>query len=118
MPVSSAKGTTAANMLPQLGVVSTVSLSGCSWANKKSKSTPGTELLRTMPTLLVKGCAPPKPSICRLSGDPMAANKTRSRVAMSEGKSASLKKGPLEVPPLINKQGMAVCALFFMGTSA
>jgi hypothetical protein len=48
----------------------------------------------------------------------MAANKTRSRVAMSEGKSASLKKGPLEVPPLINKQGMAVCALFFMGTSA
>jgi 3-oxoacyl-[acyl-carrier protein] reductase len=46
---------------------------------------------------------------------PMAANKTRSRVAVSEGKSASLKKGPLEVPPLIKRQGMPVCALFVMG---
>jgi hypothetical protein len=45
----------------------------------------------------------------------MAANKTRSRVAVSEGKSASLKKGPLEVPPLIKRQGMPVCALFVMG---
>jgi hypothetical protein len=34
-PVSSAKGTTPANILPQLGVVSTVSLSGCNWANRE-----------------------------------------------------------------------------------
>ena len=42
-PRSSANGTTAASMLPQFGVVSTVSLSGCSWANRKSRSTPGLE---------------------------------------------------------------------------
>jgi hypothetical protein len=30
------------------------------------------------------------------------------------GKSASLKKGPLDVPPRMSRQGIAVCALFFM----
>jgi len=36
---------------------------------------------------------------------------------LSEGKSASLKKGPFEVPPLIKRHGTAVCALFFIGSS-
>ena len=34
----------------------------------------------TMPTLLVSGCAPPRPSIWRLSGEPITASSTRSRV--------------------------------------
>ena len=109
MPVSSAKGTTPASMLPQLGVVSTVSLSGCSWAKRNSRSMPSLSERLTMPTLLVSGCAPPTPSICRLSGEPMAASSTRSRVGRSEGRSLARKKGPLEVPPRISRQGMAVC---------
>ena len=114
-PVSRAKGTTPANILPQLGVVSTESLSGCSWANKKSMSTPGLALLRTIATLLVSGCAPPKPSICRLSGEPITDNNTRSRVALSVGKSDSLKNGPLEVPPRIKRQGIGVCMDCILG---
>ena len=108
-PVSSANGTTAASMLPQLGVVSTVSLSGCSCANRKSRSTPGREPFETMPTLLVSGCAPPSPSIWRLSGEPITASSTLSRVGISAGRSAALKNGPREVPPRMNRQGMAVC---------
>ena len=104
MPVSSANGTTAASMLPQLGVVSTVSPSGCSCANRKSRSTPGLLPRRTMPTLLVSGCAPPRPSICRLSGEPIAASSTRSRVATSAGRSAALKNAPRDVPPRMNRQ--------------
>ncbi len=108
IPVSSANGTTAASMLPQLGVVSTVSLSGCSCANRKSRSTPGLLPWRTMPTLLVSGCAPPRPSIWRRSGEPMTASSTRSRWAMSVGRSAARKNGPRDVPPRMNRQGMAV----------
>ena len=32
------------------------------WAKRKSRSTPGAEPRLTMPTLLVSGCAPPRPS--------------------------------------------------------
>ena len=108
IPVSSANGTTAASMLPQFGVVSTVSLSGCSCANRKSRSTPGLLPGETMPTLLVSGCAPPRPSICRGSGEPMTASSTRSRKGSSPGRSAAAKKGPREVPPRMNRQGIAV----------
>ena len=108
-PRSSANGTTAASMLPQLGLVSTVSLSGCSWANKKSSATPGVRLGLTMPTLLVSGWAPPMPSICRRSGEPITASSTRSRVGMSVGKSEARKNGPRELPPRIKREGMAVC---------
>ena len=62
-PLSTANGTTAASMLPQLGVVSTVSPVGWSWAKRNSRSTPGRSLRETMPALLVSGCAPPRPSI-------------------------------------------------------
>src|ERR1700675_4388795 len=112
MPVSSANGTTAASMLPQLGVVSTVSLSGCSWANRKSRSTPGLLPLDTMPTLEVSGCAPPRPSIWRLSGEPITDSSTLSRVGRSDGKSLALKNGPREVPPRMKRQGIAVCIGF------
>ena len=114
MPASMAKGTTAASMLPQLGVVSTVSLSGCSWANRKSRSTPGTALFETMPTLLVSGWAPPRPSIWRRSGEPITASSTLSRVAISAGRSAALKNGPREVPPRMKQVLIGVCmgALF------
>jgi hypothetical protein len=44
----------------------------------------------------------------------MTANRTASLVETSKGKSASLKNGPLEVPPRMSKQGIAVCAVFFM----
>ena len=112
MPVSSANGTTAASMLPQLGVVSTVSLSGCSWANRKSRSTPGLLPLDTMPTLEVSGCAPPRPSIWRLSGEPITDSSTLSRVGRSEGRSLALKNGPRDVPPRMKRQGIAVCIGF------
>ena len=41
----------------------------------------------------------------------MAANNTRSRAVVSAGKSASLKNGPLEVPPRMKRQGMAICCM-------
>jgi hypothetical protein len=59
-----------------------------------------------MPTLLVKVSAPPRPSICRASGEPMMDSNAASRAAASLGKSSSRKNGPREVPPRINKQGM------------
>ena len=71
-------------------------------------STPGRLPGETMPTLLVSGCAPPRPSICRASGEPMTASSTRSRSATSAGRSATSKNGPREVPPRMNRQGMAV----------
>ena len=108
-PVSSANGTTAASMLPQLGVVSTVSLSGCNWAKRKFRSTPGVLPLVTIPTLLVSECAPPKPSIWRLSGEPITESSTLSRVGTSAGRSLAWKKGPREVPPRMKRQGIAVC---------
>src|ERR1035437_649712 len=74
-------------MLPQLGVVSTVSLSGCNWAKRKLRSTPGMLPLDTMPTLLVSGCAPPKPSIWRLSGEPITASSSGQVAGPEEGAS-------------------------------
>ena len=62
-PVSNANGTTAASMLPQLGVVSTRASFTETWANRNSRSTPGAVPRRTMPTLLVRVSAPPRPSI-------------------------------------------------------
>ena len=59
-------------------------------------------------TLLVSGCAPPTPSICRASGEPMAASSTRSRSSRSAGRSRAWKYRPFEVPPRISVQGMAV----------
>ena len=64
-----------------------------------------------MATLLVSGCAPPMPSICRASGDPNAASSTRSRTAGSAGRSSATKYAPFDVPPRIITQRMAVCAL-------
>jgi hypothetical protein len=86
-------------MLPQLGVVSTVSLSGCNCANRKSRSTPGRALRETMPTLLVSGCAPPRPSIWRGRALPITASSTRSRVAMSAGRSRRRKTAPWRCRP-------------------
>src|SRR6185503_4266455 len=59
-------------------------------------------------TLLVSGGAPPTPSICRTSGDPIAANSTRSRNWRSAGRSCAWKYRPFEVPPRISVQGIAV----------
>ncbi len=46
-----------------------------------------------------------------LSGLPITASSTRLRVAVSLGRSAALKNGPREVPPRMNRQGMAVCGM-------
>src|SRR5215831_8872181 len=59
--------------------------------------------------LLVKGSAPPIPSIWRTSGEPIAASKTRSRNSRRAGRSLARKKGPFEVPPRISVQGIRVC---------
>ena len=117
-PTSSANGTTAASMLPQLGVVSTSARSTITWAKRKSRSTPGFVLRRTMPTLLVSGLAPPSPSICRLSGDPSAASRMRSRLTTSDGRSDSRKNGPRDVPPRMNRQGIAVCICAYSSPSS
>src|SRR5690348_11963680 len=69
---------------------------------------PGRGEADTMATLLVRGSAPPTPSIWRGSGEPMAASSTRSRNAGSVGRSEARKNGPLEVPPRIRVQGIAV----------
>src|SRR3546814_16952377 len=63
----------------------------------------------TMATLLVSVVAPPRPSIWRASGEPMAASRTLSRGAESDGRSLAMKYGPLEVPPRMTMQGMAIC---------
>ena len=65
--------------------------------------------------LLVSGWAPPMPSIWRTSGDPMAASKTRLRVATSAGRSLAWKYRPFEVPPRMTTHGMAT---WFMGYSS
>jgi hypothetical protein len=59
-----------------------------------------------MPALLVSGWAPPRPSIWRGSGEPMAASSTRSRAAHRR-QVVSRKNGPREVPPRISMQGAA-----------
>src|SRR5579862_4516195 len=43
-----------------------------------------------------------------MSGEPIAASNTRSRVARSRGRAATWKYRPLDVPPRIRVQGMAV----------
>jgi hypothetical protein len=63
----------------------------------------------TTATLLVSVSAPPRPSIWRTSGDPIAASSTRSRSARSAGKSEARKNGPFDVPPRISVHGIAVC---------
>src|SRR6186713_2465091 len=60
-----------------------------------------------MATLLVKLSAPPNPSICRTSGEPMIANSTRSRTSTADGKLRVRKKGPLDVPPRMRVQAIA-----------
>src|SRR5215469_8036480 len=62
-----------------------------------------------MATLLVSGSAPPIPSIWRMSGEPITASRMRSRSSVSAGRSLAKKKGPFEVPPRINVQGIGVC---------
>src|SRR6185312_11207539 len=57
-------------------------------------------------TLLVSGCAPPTPSICRASGEPIAASKTRSRAEGETGRSLARKYSPLDVPPRMSVHGM------------
>src|SRR6266404_4706212 len=50
-------------------------------------------------TLLVKGSAPPSPSICRGSGLPKMDRMTLSLIAWSFGKSSASRYTPLLVPP-------------------
>src|ERR671914_2056855 len=57
-------------------------------------------------TLLVSGCAPPIPSICRGSGVPMTRSSRSSRSAGPAGRSSARKYAPLDVPPRMSMQGM------------
>jgi hypothetical protein len=50
-----------------------------------------------------------KPVDLALVGEPITASSTLSRVGRSAGRSAALKNGPREVPPRMNRQGIAVC---------
>src|SRR3990167_1858749 len=59
-------------------------------------------------TLLVKGSAPPRPSICRKSGLPKAARTTLSLVLGSRGRSFSRKKIGLLVPPRYIAHGIFI----------
>ena len=108
-PVSNPNGATAASILPQFGVVSTRASLTETCAKRNSRSTPGFCPVRTIPTLLVKGSAPPSPSIWRVSGDPITASSTASRSGTPAGKSLSRKNGPREVPPRMKRQGMDRC---------
>ena len=96
-------------MLPQLGVVSTVSLSGCSCANRKSRSTPGLRALRHDADLAGQRMRAAEPVDLPLVG--RAHHREQHLVAGRDvgGRSAALKNGPREVPPRMNRQGMAVC---------
>src|ERR1700761_1075180 len=62
---------------------------------------PGSADGATTATLDVSGCAPPTPSICRGSGDPMTRSRRSSRSAASSGRSPARKYSPLDVPPRI-----------------
>src|ERR1700739_4552817 len=62
---------------------------------------PGRAGGETTATLDVSGCAPPTPSICRGSGDPMTRSSRSSRSATSAGRSSARKYSPLDVPPRI-----------------
>src|ERR1039458_3575873 len=53
-------------------------------------------------TLEVSGCAPPMPSICRVSGLPMMRSSRSSRSAGSAGRSPARKYAPFDVPPRIS----------------
>src|SRR5215469_7828363 len=108
-PFSIAKGPTPASILPQLGETSTSGWSMETWAKRYSTSTSGRSEREMIATLLVRGSAPPMPSICRASGEPMAASSTRSRNAISPGRSIARKNGPFDVPPRMRVQGMGVC---------
>src|SRR4030042_4950099 len=50
-------------------------------------------------SLLVRESAPPRPSVCRMSGLPKTARIIRSRNSRSCGRSSSFRKIPLLVPP-------------------
>jgi hypothetical protein len=63
-------------MLPQLGVVSTRASSISTCANRTRDPRLALRERDTSPTLLVSGSAPPRPSIWRLSGEPIAASNT------------------------------------------
>ena len=71
-----------------------------------------------MATLLVRGSAPPNPSICRGSGLPKAANIVRVLNSESEGRSESRKKRPLLVPPLIRVHETPISLIFFSAEAA
>src|ERR1700728_3375026 len=62
---------------------------------------PATTDVATTATLDVSGCAPPAPSICRGSGDPMTRSSRSSRAATSAGGTSARKYSPLDVPPRI-----------------
>src|SRR2546423_1119258 len=112
-PRSIANGTTAASMLPQFGVVSTRGSLISTCANRNSRSTPGRVDRATIAALLVSGSAPPRPSICLRSGEPMTARSTRSRSAGSAGRARSRRKGARgEPPPTANegRRGRIRCA--------
>src|SRR5262249_7091533 len=57
-------------------------------------------------TLLVRGCAPPTPSIWRGSGEPIAASSAASRARAECGRALAWKYRPLEVPPRISVLGI------------
>src|SRR6202012_4242116 len=62
---------------------------------------PGSAAGATTATLDVSGCAPPTPSICRGSGDPITRSSRSSRSAGSAGRSSARKYSPFDVPPRI-----------------
>src|ERR1700722_16069438 len=62
---------------------------------------PSTAEGETSATLDRSGCAPPTPSICVGSGDPMIRSSRSSRSAASAGRSSARKYSPLDVPPRI-----------------
>ena len=67
--------------------------------------------LDTTATLLVRGWAPPTPSICRGSGEPMTRSRKRSLASAPTGRSSCKKYKPFEVPPRINVAGTETCIL-------
>ena len=71
-----------------------------------------------MASLLVRGSAPPNPSICRGSGLPKAANSVRVLNSESEGRSESRKNRPLLVPPLIRVHETPTSLIHFSAEAA
>ena len=56
----------------------------------------------TTATLLVSGSPPPRPSICRLSGEPMAAAAPRRALRVRRADHRHGTQSPFEVPPRIS----------------